>query len=103
MIGRTMNESELRNSVKELSDMFNELCEAKYNSENLEYLGQNTISNYANALVELAVSCRQQFIKLLMLQEELQRELADKADENGEIKMGIEGFNASVKPPQGTK
>jgi hypothetical protein len=85
-------EVEVLKASKEWGETFDKIVAGRFEMKAFSFLSEDLISQSGEALIELGVLVRQQFIKLMILQDMLEKAMADKADSQGNIKLGVEGF-----------
>jgi hypothetical protein len=81
-----------------LSEEFDQLCQARHEAGQQEYgqftfLENDIVRMMAEELADTANYCRYQFIKLMLLQNELVKQL----EENGQSEMGAQAFKGTKK------
>lgn len=87
-------------AMQEKSDLFDELCKRRWEAGAEEYgpftfLGNDIIRMMAEEMADIANYNRMQFIKIMLLAEMLEDELADKADPEGNITIGVKSFKGT--------
>lgn len=91
------NTEEIEALVVKYSEAYDKLCQERHIAGQKEYgvftfLGNDVIRMMAEELADTSNYCRMQYIKLMLLNDLLTTDLADKVDGEGEITMGFEAF-----------
>lgn len=92
--------NEVLKIMQELSEGFDELCRQRHEAGAAEYgqftfLANDVVRMMAEELADTANYCRMQFVKLMFLQGLIEGDLADKADDDGNITIGVKSFKGT--------
>lgn len=83
--------------IEHFSQKFDKLCQARRLDEargegQFAFLGNDVITDLAFELADAANSCRNHFVKIMLLQAHLANELEDKVDKDQNITIGLQAF-----------
>jgi hypothetical protein len=95
-----VNNEQVEELVQKYNESFDILCQERHDAGQKEYgvftfLGNDVVRMMAEELADTSNYCRMQFIKLMMLNDLVAAELSERADDDGNITIGVKAFKGT--------
>lgn len=89
--------TEIFPAIQLYSTAFDNLCQIRHDKEKpFEFIGEDIITEFMEALADCANMCREQFIKLMFLQSVLTDQTKHLSEDGENIELGIAAFKGST-------